>query len=164
MTHRFFLQCFEDALRGDVKDDVFKDAIELSGWAWGMQRSGTMHTSDGMNNSQNVVQDLVFNKITDRSSVEFMHRCMSGKKTDKMKLSIVSSHNSPQAYLIIELKGVMISSFSTNASEDQDRTHEEITLNFSDFKYKYQSTDSVNGSSIQSELQWSLQSNTGSVS
>ena len=159
MHDRILLQV--EGIVGDVQIDDFNDAIELEDWSWGMQRSGTMHTADGTNNSRENVGDVAISKITDRSSVELMSRCLSGVITPKFTLSIVNTNNNPQKYLTLTMINVMISSWSINDSNEQDRAIENLTLNFEKFRYIYKYGSFKSGQE-QGEIvyQWSIRDRT----
>ena len=127
-----------DKIKGESQDKTWKDKIDILAWSWGMSQSGTMHTGGGGGSGKANFQDISITKYLDKASTDLMKACSKGDHIAKAKLVVRKAGSTPLEYLTIELTGVLISSISTGGSGGEDRLTENITLNFKEFKVKYQ--------------------------
>jgi len=126
-----------DDIEGESVDDVHAGEIDILSWSWGMSQSGTTHTGPGGGAGKVNVQDLSFVHYVDKSSANLMKMCCNGKHFEEATLVVRKAGEMPLEYLILTMKGGLISSVSTGGSGGEDRITENITLNFSEFKTEY---------------------------
>lgn len=126
-----------DDIEGESVDDVHAGEIDVLSWSWGMSQSGTTHTGPGGGAGKVDVQDLSFTHYIDKSSANLMMLCCNGKHFEEATLVVRKAGEMPLEYLILTMKGGLISSVSTGGSGGEDRLTENITLNFSEFKTEY---------------------------
>lgn len=126
-----------DDIEGESVDDVHAGEIDVLAWSWGMSQSGTTHTGPGGGAGKVDVQDLSFTHYIDKSSANLMMLCCNGKHFEEATLVVRKAGEMPLEYLILTMKGGLISSVSTGGSGGEDRLTENITLNFSEFKTEY---------------------------
>ena len=127
-----------DKIKGESQDKTWKDKIDILAWSWGMSQSGTMHSGGGGGSGKANFQDISITKYLDKASTDLIKACSKGDHIAKAKLIVRKAGSKPLEYLTIELEGVLISSISTGGSGGEDRLTENITLNFKEFKVKYQ--------------------------
>lgn len=127
-----------DKIKGESQDKTWKDKIDVLAWSWGMSQSGTMHSGGGGGSGKANFQDISITKWIDKSSTDLMKACSKGDHINTAKLVVRKAGSTPLEYITIELKGVLISSISTGGSGGEDRLTENVTLNFKEFKVKYQ--------------------------
>ena len=126
-----------DDIEGESVDDVHAGEIDVLSWSWGMSQSGTTHTGPGGGAGKVDVQDLSFTHYIDKSSANLMMLCCNGKHFEEATLVVRKAGEMPLEYLILTMKGGLISSVSTGGSGGEDRLTENVTLNFSEFKTEY---------------------------
>ena len=126
-----------DDIEGESVDDVHAGEIDVLSWSWGMSQSGSTHTGPGGGAGKVNVQDLSFTHYIDKSSANLMMLCCNGKHFEEATLVVRKAGEMPLEYLILTMKGGLISSVSTGGSGGEDRLTENITLNFSEFKTEY---------------------------
>ena len=126
-----------DDIEGESVDDVHAGEIDILSWSWGMSQSGTTHSGPGGGAGKVQVQDLSFVHYVDKSSANLMKMCCNGKHFEEATLVVRKAGEMPLEYMIITMKGGLISSVSTGGSGGEDRITENVTLNFSEFKTEY---------------------------
>ena len=126
-----------DDIEGESVDDSHAGEIDVLSWSWGMSQSGTTHSGPGGGAGKVNVQDLSFTHYVDKSSANLMKMCCNGKHFEEATLVVRKAGEMPLEYMIITMKGGLISSVSTGGSGGEDRITENVTLNFSEFKTEY---------------------------
>src|SRR5688500_236247 len=148
-----------DDIKGESKDSVHKDEIDVLAWTWGMSQSGTTHTGGGGGAGKVSVQDLSLTKYVDKSSPNMIMACCNGKHYKEAVLTIRKAGEKPLEYLKITMKEVLVSSVSTGGSGGEDRLTENLVLNFAEFKTEYvpQKPDGTGDATI--EAAWHIAEN-----
>jgi len=126
-----------DDIEGESVDDSHAGEIDVLSWSWGMSQSGTTHSGPGGGAGKVNVQDLSFTHYVDKSSANLMKMCCNGKHFEEATLVVRKAGEMPLEYMIVTMKGGLISSVSTGGSGGEDRITETVTLNFSEFKTEY---------------------------
>jgi type VI secretion system secreted protein Hcp len=126
-----------DDIEGESVDDVHAGEIDVLSWSWGMSQSGTTHSGPGGGAGKVNVQDLSFVHYVDKSSANLMKMCCNGKHFKEATLVVRKAGEMPLEYMIVTMKGGLISSVSTGGSGGEDRITENVTLNFSEFQTEY---------------------------
>jgi type VI secretion system secreted protein Hcp len=126
-----------DALKGESKDKVHKDSIDVLAWSWGASNSGTAHVGGGAGAGKVNVQDLSFTKWVDKSSPDLLQACCTGKHFGSATLIVRKAGGTPLEYVKVTLTPAMITAMTTGGSGGEDRLTENITLNFGKVKFEY---------------------------
>jgi len=130
-------------IKGESRDKVHKEEIDVLAWSWGMSNSGTTHMGGGGGSGKVNVQDLSFTKYIDASSHALLKACCEGKHYPEATLVVRKAGGTPVEYVWIKMEEVMVTSVSTGGSGGEDRLTENVTLNFAKFTYKYQEQDAT---------------------
>lgn len=129
-------------IEGESEDKTHKGKIDVLAWSWGMSNSGTTHVGGGGGSGKVNVQDLSFTKYIDSSTNALVKACCDGSHHDTAKLIVrKAGGKEPIEYLVIDFKEVMVVGVSTGGSGGEDRLTENVTMNFAEFKLKYQPQD-----------------------
>jgi type VI secretion system secreted protein Hcp len=150
-----------DGIDGESKDDGFGDSIDVMAWSWGMSQSGTMHGGGGGGAGKVAIQDISFTKAVDKSSTNLMLACCKGTHIEEATLTVRKAGGDPLVYLVITMKGVLVSSVSSGGSEQGEGLTENLTLNFREVEVNYQPQDdagAADGGTI--DMTWNIQANT----
>jgi type VI secretion system secreted protein Hcp len=128
-------------LKGESPVKGFEEQIQILAWSWGMSQTGTTHHGTGGGAGKVNVQDLSFTHYVDSSSPPIIQACCKCTHYDEAILSLRKAGGDPLPYLVITLNDIIITSVSTGGSSGEDLQTENVTLNFSKFKYSYQPQD-----------------------
>lgn len=130
---------------GDLKGESIvkgrEDEIQVDTWNWGMSQSGTTHTGTGGGAGKVDVQDMGFTKRMDTSSPAIAKAVCFGTHYDDATLTCRKAGDEPLDYLIIEMKDLIITNYSTSGSAGQDVVYDNFTINFAYYKMSYQPQD-----------------------
>lgn len=125
-------------IKGESKDDAYKDQIDVLAWSWGMSNSGSAQSGGGAGSGKVNVQDLSFTKYMDKSTPDLMLLTSNGKHIDEAVLTVrKASGDSPIDYLKVTMNDMIVTSLSTGGSGGEDRLTENVTLNFAKVKVEY---------------------------
>jgi type VI secretion system secreted protein Hcp len=146
-------------LKGESRDKVHKEEIDILAWSWGMSNSGSAHVGGGAGAGKVNVQDISFTKWLDKTSPDLMLACCNGKHFDKAVITVRKAGEQPLEYLIITLEELMITSVSTGGSGGEDRLTENVTLNFARVKVNYKEQTPTGGVGEKPEMGWNIAEN-----
>lgn len=147
------------SLKGESKDSVHKEAIDVLAWSWGMNNSGTAHIGTGAGAGKVAVQDLSFTKYIDKATPDLMLACCNGKHFPEAKLIVRKAGEKPLEYLIITLTDLIVTSVSTGGSGGEDKLTENVTLNFAKVKVDYKEQLATGGSGVAPSIIWDIAAN-----
>lgn len=149
-----------DGIKGEAQDSKHKDEIDVLAWSWGMSQSGTTHMGSGGGSGKVNVQDISFTKYIDSSSNALMLTCCTGKHIKEATLYVrKAGGENPLEYITITMEDIIVSSLSTGGSGGEDRLTENVTLNFSKFKYTYTPQDKSGGKGKPMDATWNIARN-----
>jgi type VI secretion system secreted protein Hcp len=111
--------------------------FELLAWSWGASNSGTTHTGGGGGAGKANVQDLSITKYLDENSPRLLKALVMGQRFAGATLTWVGAKGSPTVTLDID--DVLITSVSTGGSGGEVRLTENMSVNFAQFTYSYNS-------------------------
>src|SRR5438552_16210462 len=119
-----------EGIKGESKDSVHKEEIDVLAWSWGLSNSGTAHTGGGAGAGKANFQDLSFTKWIDLSSTSLMLSAANGKHIKSAVLVVRKAGEHPLEYVTITMNECLITAVSTGGSGGEDRLTENITINF----------------------------------
>ncbi len=128
-----------NGIKGESRDAVHAEQIDVLAWNWGMTQSGTTHMGGGGGGGKVNVNDIHITKYVDLATHDLIKRCCSGEHIADGELIVRKSGGAaPVEYLKIKMTEIMITSYSTGGSKDGlDRIQESLTLNFAKFQAFY---------------------------
>ena len=147
------------ALKGESRDKVHKEEIDVLAWSWGLSNSGSAQVGSGAGAGKVNVQDVSFTKYLDKSSPDLMLAACNGKHFDKAILVVRKAGEMPLEYLMITMEEVLITSVSTGGSGGEDRLTENVTLNFAQVKVQYKEQTATGGVGAQPQMGWDIAAN-----
>ncbi|NTS75654.1 type VI secretion system tube protein Hcp [Catenovulum sp. SM1970] len=148
-----------EGIKGESEDKAYKDQIDILAWSWGLSQTGTLHQGKGGGAGKANFQDISITKYVDNSTATLMNKIATGEHIATAKLVVRKAGGNPLEYFVIELKEVMVTSYSTGGSGGEDRLTENVTLNFAKIKstYKTQKDDGTGGAAV--EFKWDVPGN-----
>lgn len=153
MAVDFFLKI--DGVAGESADQTHRDEIEVLSFSWGATQSATTTGTTGRVD----IQDMQFTTYTNKSSPVLFLRCATGQPLSKAELFARKSGATQFEYLKITMSDVLISSYQTGGSATEDRTLDQVGLNFSKVVITYfpETKDGSPGTKV--EAGWDLKAN-----
>lgn len=146
---------------GESIDKSHKGEIDVLSWSWGMSQSGTTHMGGGGGSGKVSVNDISLTKYVDASTNALMFGCCKGTHFDQAVLVVRKAGGSPLEYIKLTMKEVIVSSLSTGGSGGEDRLTENLTLNFAEFKFEYQTQGTKGGKEGGARIAaWNIAENT----
>jgi type VI secretion system secreted protein Hcp len=124
-------------IKGESIDAAYKDKIEILGYQWGLDNTGSFHSGSGGGSSKVSIHDITVNKYVDLASANIMQYCADGTHFDTASIYVRKAGGTAMVYLKIDLKKVLISHYHLGASSGQDRLTESVALNFAEVKVEY---------------------------
>jgi type VI secretion system secreted protein Hcp len=146
-------------LKGESRDKVHKEKIDVLAWSWGASNSGTMHTGGGGGAGKANVQDLSFTKYIDKSSPDLLLACCTGSHYPEATLIVRKAGGQPLEYVTITMSEVLITSVSTGGSGGEDRLTENVTLNFAKVKVDYKEQTATGAVGATPSMSYSIAEN-----
>jgi type VI secretion system secreted protein Hcp len=148
-----------EGIKGESKDKVHKEEIDVLAWSWGMSNSGSAHVGGGAGAGKVNVQDLSFTKYIDKSSPALQLACANGKHISKATLVVRKAGEKPLEYLTINLTEILVSSVSTGGSGGEDRLTENVSLNFAKVEVKYKEQSDTGAGGGDANFKWDIPAN-----
>ena len=149
-----------NGIDGESEDKVYKDKIDVLAWSWGLSQSGTMHMGKGGGAGKANFQDISVTKYVDKSSATLMNKIAKGEHIIDGKIVVRKAGGDPLEYFVVEMKEIMVTSYSTGGSGGEERLTENITLNFAKVKSTYKTQGDDGGDGAEVEFKWDIPANT----
>jgi type VI secretion system Hcp family effector len=120
-----------DGIDGESKDKSHGKEIELLSlrWSSGIQSSRAGGTASA--------EDLSVTKYVDKATPKLLESLASGKHIAEAKFVVRGSDGSQVEYLKYTLKDIMVSSYSTSGSSNEDKMTESISFNYGKIEIEY---------------------------
>lgn len=153
--------CCSNNIKGESKDNTFKDQIDILSWSWGCSNSGTMHMGGGGGGGKMNAQDLGIVKYVDLSSNDLIKRCCNGDHIEWAELIVrKAGGQAPLPYFAIRMEEVMVTSYQTGSGMgDLDRIQEQLSLNFAKFTITYKLQDEKGALKGKTDAGWDIGAN-----
>jgi type VI secretion system secreted protein Hcp len=147
------------SIKGEARDKVHKDEIDVLSWSWGMSNSGSAQQGSGMGAGKVNVQDLTITKYLDKSTPDLMLATCNGKHIPQAVLTVRKAGEQPLEYLLITMEDLIVTNVSTGGNAGADRLTENVTLNFSRVKVQYKEQTATGGVGDKPEMGWDIAAN-----
>jgi type VI secretion system secreted protein Hcp len=141
MAVDYFLKI--DGIEGESPDDKHKAEIELQGWSFGEQQTGTGSHGGGHGAGKVQMGDFNFTMLVNKASPKLFLACATGEHIKKAVLTCRKAGKEQQEYLKWTFSDLLISSFQTGGSAGSDVPMDQISFNFAkvEVEYKEQKAD-----------------------
>jgi type VI secretion system secreted protein Hcp len=126
-------------IKGEAQDEKHKDEIDVLSWSWGASQPGNLHQGSGGGAGKASFQDLSFTKYVDVSSPMLLKMVATGEHIPDVALVVRKAGKAPLEYIKFALTDCLVTSVSTGGSGGEDRLTENVTIQFTEFKYEYTS-------------------------
>lgn len=140
MSSDFYIKI--DGIKGEARDTDHKDGIEVFSWHWGVTQASSATAGSGSGAGKANPGEFTFSHAYDRASPVLARKSADGSHIKELVLSARKAGGGPKTYLVVTLKGVLITSVAPGGAQGGDvietvsATYKEI-----EFKYKPQKDD-----------------------
>jgi type VI secretion system secreted protein Hcp len=147
-----------DGIDGEFQDKDHKNWCVLSSCQFGMQKAGRNESGPTRSSGDISFSDLVVTKEVDKSTPPLMKTMANGKVISKVEIHFTASYTDSgrTTYKVIELKDVMISSYSVSGAPES-RPMEALSLNYEEIKVVYTETDKAGKKKGNVDFGWDVQ-------
>lgn len=151
-----------DGIKGESADTTHKDWIECKSVNWHVlqPKSATASTGGGHTAERTEHKDIVLTKLADLATPLLLQNCSSGKTIPKAKFEFLRADGQGDRvkYFEIELENVLISSVAP-AVEQGDILTEQVSIKYSQVKWKYTQQKVGGGTGGNTSGGWNLSTN-----
>jgi type VI secretion system secreted protein Hcp len=146
-----------DGIEGESTDKDHDKWCDLESFSFSSSRQG--HEASKHRATGDVrFSDIVGSKQVDKASTPMAKACFSGQHIKKAEVHLTTtlSGGGRQTYLVIELKDVIISSYSTAGAGDS-RALEQFALNYAEIKLIYSPFDKAGKPQGKMDASWNVE-------
>lgn len=133
--------------------------IDILGWNWGMDQSGTMHMGGGGGAGKVNIHDVSLTKYVDKATPVLMKMCCNGKHIKEALLVTRKAGEQSLDYLKIKMSDVLVTSVTTGGSGGDDRLQESVTLNFAKVEVGYTPQKADGSGDAEISINWNIEKN-----
>jgi type VI secretion system secreted protein Hcp len=146
-----------EGVDGESKDTNHDKWIDVLSVDWGIHKPGGGATGQSRRRGAAVVEDMTLTMEYEKSSPKLQEKCLKGEVIPKLELELTSTYGGARAtYLKYELTNVMVTSYQTNASGNDEAGPPTVVIgnNFEEVKVTYTEYDDTGSSAgnVESEF------------
>jgi len=149
-----------EGVDGESKDSNHDKWIDVLSIDWGAHKPGGGMTGQSRRRGAAVVEDVTLTVEFEKSSPKLQEKCLKGEVIPKLELEQTATYGgSRMTYLKYELKNVMVTSFQTNASGNDEAGPPTVVIgnNFEEIKVTYTEYDDTGGSKGNVEYEFKVE-------
>jgi len=133
----------QGTIKGESKDAVHTDEIDIVSWSWGMRASTTLGAAGPTGRA--TLHELIVVKFADSASTALMSAMNNNEDIKKTKLTVRKAGDHPLEYVVITLENSRITSYQVDSSGMNNNKRITETLSFAyrsiDIEYVPQGDD-----------------------
>lgn len=119
-----------DDVKGEAKG-AHKEEMDILSWSWVAAQQGTGSQGGGSGTGKVETLDIEIKKWVDRASPNLYKCCCKGTHLKEAIISVRKAGDTPLDYLVVTLRDIIITGFSTGGVvPGDDRLLETVRLNF----------------------------------
>lgn len=149
-----------DGIDGESKDSNHDKWIDVLSVDWGAHKPGGGATGQSRRRGAAVVEDMQLTIEYEKASPKLQEKCLKGEVIPKLELELTATYGGARAtYLKYELKNVMVTSYQTNASGNDEAGPPTIVVgnNFEEIKVTYTEYDDEGSSQGNVETEFKVE-------
>jgi type VI secretion system secreted protein Hcp len=130
-----------DGVDGEMTEP--KGEVQVLSWNWSIDQPSSV-SGGGIGIGQAAPGNLNFTHLYDKSSPVFAKHCSAGKHFDSAKLTARKAGEGQQAFLVVTLKNVFITSCRPGGTQGGDIV-ENVSCVYKDIEFAYKPQDGKGG-------------------
>ena len=160
MAMDLFLQI--DTWIGESEDKQFNKWVDILAWSWGGSQSGTAVIGGGMGGGKVNMQNFSCTKFTDILTPKLWQHLCKGTHIPEIRFRARKAGGTPFVYLELDFKDAIVTGVSTGGSGGEDRTTENLTFDYKEYKLKYYQQAATGDSAGDDEVTYNIATNEAS--
>ena len=151
-----------EGIDGEATDADHEGEIDVLGWSWGLAQTGGTELGGGMTRGRVTATEMQITKYMDKSSSTLIKHVCNGAAIPTAVLTVQKSGGEDKVQALqIEMKGVLITSFTPSGSGDpgNEIPVENLSLACKEFMYKYTGQKADSTGDATAEQGWNLEKN-----
>ncbi len=147
-----------EGVKGESRAKGYEGWIEVESFSWGVTNHVDLESGGGAGKAS--FSELSMGKRLDIASPELFLRVAQGKHFPTAELVLRSTGESPEPFFRITLSQVFVTGSQVEASVDEDRPTESVSLVYGEIEWEYtpRNPDGTTGEPVAAG--WDLMSNT----
>ena len=145
-------------IAGESDDARHKGEIDVLAWSWGVSEAHESQTGAGAGAGKPNFQDLAIKKLVDLASPLLLAATAKGSHISDAVLTVRRA-GTPQDFLVISMKNVLVTSVNLEKAKEEDRPSERIMLNFGQIDFDYTLYKSDGSKEKEESFKWDIASN-----
>ena len=146
-----------DSIKGEAEDKKHAGEIEILGWTWAANQTGTGSSGGGLGAGKVQLQDLQVTKHIDASSPTLFSLCCKGTHIKTMDLTCRKAGGEALEFVVLHLEDIIITSVSLSGAGDT--VTEVVSFGFVKGGYTYKSQKSEGTGAPLAQCGWDLKQN-----
>lgn len=145
-----------EGIPGESKDKIYKDAIVVQAWNWGVSNSAPV-TSGSRGAGKPVIQVLTFTKPVDKATPMLYLNTLQGRR---IKTCILTCRNegAKDKFLEIKMSDCNLDSVLTGCKVGEDKVTETVGIQFTKVEIEYTAMD-ASGKPLTVKSTWDINRN-----
>jgi len=146
-------------IKGESKDSVKKETIEVSSFSWGVSNPGSFQSGSGGGTAKANPQDLHFSTTVSKASPVLFAHCASGKHIPKATLFVRKAGGKQEEYYSVVLEKCLISSFQSAGGGSDTPPSEQFSINYAKIEFSYKTQDEKGKATGETKHYWDIAGN-----
>lgn len=138
-----------DGIDGEAVDSNHDKWIDILSVDWGVHKPGGGTTGQSRRRGGATCEDMTLTIEYEKAGPKLLEKCLEGQVIPKLEIELTATYGGSRCtYLKYELKNVMITSYQTNASGNDDAGPPTLVIgnNFEEIKVTYTEYDDTGSS------------------
>ena len=149
-----------DGIKGESKDKVHKDTIEVDSFSWGVSNAGSHASNTGGGAGKASFQDIHFTSQVAKASTNLAQACASGKHIKKAVLFVRKQGEQQKDYYVVTLEDLLVSSYqSGDAVGGSSIPTDQFSLNYAKIKFEYKPQKADGDLDAAMTMTWDIKAN-----
>lgn len=146
-------------IAGESQDAKHKGEIDVLAWSWGLSAGQGAQAGSGAGAVRPTFQEMSIQKLTDLASPLLVAATVKSENISDATLTVRNASKTPQDYLVINMKNVMVTSMTFQESKEEDRPQENIMIKFGAFDFEYTPLKADGTKANQVSVTWDITNN-----
>ena len=160
MAARMFLKLA--GIPGESLDAKHKGEIDILGWSWGVADTPATSGGGGAAAAKANFRQLSVQKLLDLSSAPMLAAVAKASHIATATLTVSTTGGTPEEFLALNMKDVLITSVSIAESPADNRPVETVSLTFGQIDFEYTEFSAAGAKGATNNFKWDITTNRAS--
>ena len=146
-------------IAGESQDAKHKGEIDVLAWSWGLSAGQGAQGGSRAGVVRPTFQEMSIQKLTDLASPLLVAATARSENISDATPTVRKAGKTPQEYLVINMKNVMVTSMIFQETKEEDRPQESIMIKFGTFDFEYAPFKADGTKDTQVSAKWDVTNN-----